>query len=208
MAMANVMAVSSVRRCLKESGANGRSRGLGMGIARLNILMMLAAGILPVQRGARPSEPADAIREPSFPGDATRGKAIFEGKGCLGCHRVRDNGSHLGPDLSDFGSVKRTPEDVERSILEPDAEILPQNRSYRVVKRDGSAITGRLLNHDTFTVQLIDSKERLLTFQKADLREYGFVKTSPMPAYRGKLSSDELADLTAHLVSLKGITKQ
>lgn len=35
------------------------------------------------------------------PGDATRGKAIFEGKGnCQSCHRVNGTGSLFGPDLS------------------------------------------------------------------------------------------------------------
>jgi len=57
-------------------------------------------------------------------------------------------------------------------------------------------------------VQLIDSKEQLRTFQKSELREYGFVKNSPMPSYRGKLTSGELTDVIAYLSSLKGITKQ
>ena len=97
---------------------------------------------------------------------------------------------------------------MERSILEPDGEILPQNRTYRVVTRDGTTVVGRLLNHDTFSVQLIDSRERLLAFLKSNLREYGFVKNSPMPSYRGKITPQETTDLVAYLASLKGITKQ
>ncbi len=70
--------------------------------------------------------------------------------------------------------------------------------------RDGVATTGQLLNHDLFTVQLLDSKERLMSFQKSDLREYAFIDTSPMPSYKDKLSADEVADLVSYLVSLKG----
>src|SRR6266705_3660387 len=44
----------------------------------------------------------------SAPGDPVRGKAIFEGKGeCLNCHRVKDKGSRLGPDLGEIGMVRR-----------------------------------------------------------------------------------------------------
>jgi putative heme-binding domain-containing protein len=148
---------------------------------------------------------ASATRSGISEGDAVRGKAIFEGKGvCLTCHRVGNNGSRVGPDLSDVGYVRRTGE-LERSILEPDAEVLPQNRTFHVTTQDGTNLSGRLLNQDGFTVQLIDSKERLLSFFKSDLKEYGFVDKSPMPSYQGKLSTEELADLVSYLASLKGI---
>jgi putative heme-binding domain-containing protein len=138
-------------------------------------------------------------------GNAARGKAVFEGKGgCTGCHRVGATGSRVGPDLSDVGSQRRAVE-IEQSVLDPDAEILPQNRSYRVTTKSGETVTGRLLNVDTFTVQLLDSKERLRAFPKANLQEWDFIDKSPMPSYRNKLSSQELADLIAYLVSLKGV---
>jgi len=136
-------------------------------------------------------------------GDAARGQAIFEGKGqCLTCHRVKDKGSRLGPDLSDIGGIRRVVE-MEKTLADPNATLLPQNRFFRVTTRDGSSTTGRILNQDTFTVQLIDSRERLLSFQRADLREFTAVK-SPMPAYKDKLTAPEMADLIVYLVSLKG----
>jgi len=78
---------------------------------------------------------------------------------------------------------------------------------FRAVLKDGSIITGRLLNLDQFTVQLFDSKERLLTLQRPDLREFSAIKSS-MPSYRDKLTAQELSDLLAYLVSLKGQVKQ
>lgn len=138
-------------------------------------------------------------------GNAARGKAVFEGKGgCTACHRVGATGSRIAPDLSDVGAQRRVVE-IEQSLLDPDAEILPQNRTYRVVTKSGETVIGRLLNIDSFTLQLLDSKERLLSFSKADLQASAFVENSPMPSYRDKLSSQELADLVAYLVSLKGI---
>lgn len=163
-----------------------------------------AAGIVAYLRDM--AEPASRSALP--PGDIAQGRAIFEGKGgCRSCHRVRDNGARLGPDLTDIGSLRRTVE-LERSILDPDAEILPQNRFFRVVSQGGTTTTGRLLNQDAFTVQLFDSQERLLSFSKSNLKEYGFIDKSPMPSYSGKLSPKELADLVSYLASLKGIDKQ
>ena len=144
----------------------------------------------------------------SAPGDAVRGKTLFENEGqCLSCHRVKDQGSRVGPDLTEIGSVRRLVE-LERSILEPDAEILPQNRFVRVVTRDDVTVTGRLLNQDTFTVQLIDSEERLRSFERSNLKQYVFLNKSPMPSYQGKFDPRELADLVSYLASLKGINGQ
>jgi putative heme-binding domain-containing protein len=139
------------------------------------------------------------------PGDAPRGRMLFEGKGaCATCHRVNGNGSRLGPDLSDIGQLRRAGE-LERSLVEPNAEILPPNRPFRVVARDGTTTTGRLLNHDSFIVQMLDSQQQLRSFTKATLREYAFVDKSPMPSARDSLSSEEIVDVIRYLVSLTGV---
>ena len=141
-------------------------------------------------------------------GNPSAGGEIVTGKGqCLSCHRVRDAGSRLGPDLTDVGTSRR-PDQLHASLVDPDAEILPENRRYRVVTRDGTTITGRILNHDTFQVLMMDAKEQLRSFNKTDLREHGFVKGSGMPSYREKLRPQELADVVAYLMTLKGVAPQ
>ena len=65
-------------------------------------------------------------------------------------------------------------------------------------------INGRRLNEDTYTVQLIDDQEKLVSLIKADLREYTILTASPMPSYRDRLTPDELTDVVAYLLSLKG----
>ncbi len=137
-------------------------------------------------------------------GDASRGEALFKGTGnCAGCHRVNGQGPRVAPDLSDIGAL-RTADALKRSLLDPTGAMLPLNRSVRAVTRDGKVITGRRLNEDTYTVQLIDDQERLVSVEKADLREYTVLKTSSMPSYKDKLSSQELTDVVAYLLSLKG----
>jgi putative heme-binding domain-containing protein len=134
-------------------------------------------------------------------GDASRGKAAFDRAGaCTSCHRVAGAGSRVGPDLSDVGS-RRSAAELERALLEPGADVAPANRTYRVVLQDGTTVSGRLLGHDTFTVQLLDTREQLRSFTKSDLRELGFVP-SPMPAYRA--TPQEVADMISYLSSLRG----
>ena len=137
-------------------------------------------------------------------GDAVRGKALFEGKGCLNCHRVSGIGSRVGPDLTNVGQLRRS-DYLERALVNPAAEVVPTGRFYRVVTKDGATVSGRLLNIDTFTVQMIDMKEQLRSFSKANLKEHGFIP-SPMPSFKSTLNTQELADVVSYLVSLKGRT--
>lgn len=153
--------------------------------------------VLYLRGNARPHD------EPRLPGDPARGKALFEGKGkCLRCHRVDGRGSRVGPDLSRIGRLRRVG-DLTTSLLDPAAEVQPDNRFYRVVTRDGEEVRGRLLNRDTYTVQLIDLDERLRSFERATLSEQGF-EESPMPSYRDELSEQEIADLVSYLASRHG----
>jgi cytochrome c oxidase cbb3-type subunit III len=142
------------------------------------------------------------------PGNESAGSAIVNGKGkCLTCHRLQSAGSRYGPDLTDIGAI-RTPDQLKASLLDPDAEILPEHRTYRVVTRDGVATVGRLLNHDTFQVLMRDMKDQLRSFQKSELREHGFVEGSPMPSFRTTLTPQEIADVIAYLGTLKGVVAQ
>ena len=137
-------------------------------------------------------------------GDPVRGKAAFDGKGrCQSCHGAGASGSRTAPSLADVGAV-RTPAEIERSILEPSAELHPDFRTVRAVTKSGDTITGRLLNQDTFSLQLLDSKERLRGLQKSELRESAILPTSPMPSAKGTLSAAEVADLVAYLSTMRG----
>ena len=151
---------------------------------------------------------ADVRSVAATTGDATRGKALFEGKGaCNTCHRVRGEGSRSGPDLSEAGLMLR-PIEIETSILDPDASISTTSPPFRVVKKDGTVVSGLLLNQDIFSVQLLDANGALASLQKSDLRESGLLRKSPMPSYKGKLTPQELADLIAYVGALRGAEVQ
>ena len=144
---------------------------------------------------------AAATRASVATGDAARGKAAFDRQGaCTSCHRVAGAGGRVGPDLTGIGG-RRSAAELERALLDPAADVAPANRTYRVVLQDGSTVTGRLLGHDTFTVQMLDTHEQLRSFTKSELREQGFAP-SPMPPYRA--TAQEIADMVSYLSSLRG----
>jgi putative heme-binding domain-containing protein len=138
-------------------------------------------------------------------GDAVRGRALFAGKAeCASCHRVNGAGPRLAPDLSDIGAI-RTLAALQRALLTPTEALLPIHRPVRVVLKNGRTLHGRRLNEDTYSVQLVDEQEKLHSIAKADVRELVVETRSTMPSYTDRLTQDELADVIAYLVSLKGL---
>jgi|GEM_PF-131259 len=136
-------------------------------------------------------------------GDAVRGKTLFEGRGeCSTCHRVDGVGARTAPDLSDVG-LRRTPENLQLNLVDPSTALLPINRPIRAVTRSEEVITGRRLNEDTYSVQLIDSVGQLRSLIKDDLVSYTISEqASKAPT---SLNNDEVADVVAYLLSLRGV---
>ena len=138
-------------------------------------------------------------------GNPQRGRTLFEGKGeCATCHRVNGKGPRLAPDLSDIGAI-RTAASLQRSLLQPTESLLPIHRPVRVAMKDGRTLKGRRLNEDTYTVQIIDAQERLLSLDKSDIKQLFVETTASMPSYQGRLTPEELADLLGYLASLRGL---
>ena len=135
-------------------------------------------------------------------GDAVRGKTVFDAKGnCTSCHSVAGVGARKAPDLANVGAVRRAPE-IERALLEPQADVQPNHRYYRVVLQDGTAVTGWLLGYDTFNIRMLDSGEQLRSFARSDLKSHGFIE-SPMPSYKNTLTPQEIADIVSYLSTLR-----
>ena len=138
-------------------------------------------------------------------GDQVRGQSLFAGKGdCASCHRVKGQGPRVAPDLTGLGSV-RTAANLQQSLLDPTGSMLAVNRPVRAVLGDGTVLNGRRLNEDTYTIQIIDQDERLRSLEKAELRELAALTESPMPPATDTLDEQEMADVLAYLLTLKGL---
>ncbi len=135
--------------------------------------------------------------------EIVRAKQLIQRNGCLSCHRLDDAGSYLGPYLDDVGA-HRSPEQLRASLVSPNKEVVAENRTVQLITRDGETVTGRLLNQDAFSVQVIDSSGRLKTYDRQGLRAFTIVTTNPMPSYEEKLDAQDLAGLVRYLGTLKG----
>jgi cytochrome c oxidase cbb3-type subunit III len=136
------------------------------------------------------------------PGNAEAGKAVYAKGGCAACHRIGDQGSDLGPDLTDIGR-RRGLAFLEESIVKPEAFVPNKYRAVQLVMTSGSTISGIRLNEDDLSVQVRDLSGAPRSFLKENIKELRRDKTTVMPSY-GTLSKKELDDLVAYLNSLKG----
>jgi cytochrome c oxidase cbb3-type subunit III len=136
-------------------------------------------------------------------GDAGRGQKIYASSGCASCHRVNGMGGSLGPDLSDVGSA-RSVAYLRESITAPDAVVPRRYWVATLQDASGSKVRGFILNEDTYTVQFVDMKSQLHSYDKSSIRNLTIDKThSAMPSFRDKLSGDQLKDLVAYLWTLR-----
>ena len=159
--------------------------------------------VAPPTAAPAPSPAAVLLASPLSEAEIARATGLIKANGCLSCHRVDNMGSYVGPDLSDIGA-SRSAVDIRAALVSPSKDVRPENRSVRLVTKDGKTVTGRILNQDGFSVQIIDSSSQLRSFQKASLREFTIVTANPMPSYADKMSAQDLTDLVHYLSSLKG----
>lgn len=90
---------------------------------------VLSLGTAPVA-AAPPAPPAPAPAEPPAPEaapapSAERGAALFQARGCTGCHRVRGAGGTLGPELTYEGEVAGHDADWHRRHLADPRAVTP-----------------------------------------------------------------------------------
>jgi putative heme-binding domain-containing protein len=184
-------------------GAQGSSAELDNVVGYLSANFGKGNSAAPVVT-AHPGTPQMVAEEaPLSNEEISRAHKLIEENGCLSCHRVGETGSYIGPDLNGVGAG-RSPEQLRASLVSPNKEVLPENRTVRLVTSDGTTVTGRLLNQDGFTVQLIDSSSQLRSLERSSLRAVTIVTTNPMPSYADRLSPRDLSGLVRYLSSLKG----
>lgn len=145
-------------------------------------------------------------------GNAARGKELFFGTAACGtCHMVQGKGGRLGPDLTTTGSarsidylvdsVRNPSRRLAQGILEAAKEFPQEYESVTVVTADGKKYLGVALNEDDFTVQIMDTREQIHSFDKDKLKSYEKTRESLMPANDAKsLSDKDLQDVIAFML--------
>jgi putative heme-binding domain-containing protein len=130
------------------------------------------------------------------------GKALYARNGCAACHRIGEEGTDLGPALTDVGR-RRGLAFLEESLVKPEKFVANAFRAVQVVLKSGQTIAGVRLNEDDLSLQLRDLSGSPRSYLKENIREIRRDKPSLMPSYEARLNKTELADLVAYLNSLK-----
>jgi putative heme-binding domain-containing protein len=143
-----------------------------------------------------------AIVEPPR-GNAENGAEVFRTM-CAACHRVNTKGGRLGPDLSRIGSA-RTRDVLLARIRRGSEEFRPGFEPVTITPPDGPPIQGVKKNEDLFSVQIMDSHERIQGYEKDKMQAVENGRKSAMPVFgTDRLSDSELDDLLRYLQTLRG----
>jgi alcohol dehydrogenase (cytochrome c) len=136
-------------------------------------------------------------------GNVDHGRQLFSQQ-CTSCHRVAGAGGRIGPDLTRIG-VSRSRAALTREIRTPSEWMAPNFETVTIVTKDGQRIRGVKKSEDVFTIQIMDTRERLQGYVKANLQQVIFEKDSLMPAFPpARLSDSDLTDVVGYLTTLRG----
>jgi cytochrome c oxidase cbb3-type subunit III len=145
---------------------------------------------------------ATARSEPAR-GNAENGEKIYRVQ-CLACHRVNGVGGRLGPDLSRIGAA-RSREVLELRIRGGVEGFLPGYEPVTLTPGTGETVVGVKKNEDLFSVQIMDTRERIQGYDKASLKQMQNNPRSAMPAFgTNRISESDLDDLIRYLQTLRG----
>jgi len=136
-------------------------------------------------------------------GNVENGRRLFASQ-CVSCHRVAGTGGRIGPDLTRIG-IARTRAALIREIRTPSEFVAPGFTTVSLVTKDGQRVRGTMKNEDVFSIQVMDTRERIQGYAKSNLQEIVYEPTSLMPTFgAGRLNDSDLADLVGYLTTLRG----
>ena len=140
---------------------------------------------------------------PAPQGNAENGERIFRTR-CANCHQVNGRGGVLGPDLSRIGGA-RTAAALTRQIRGAVEDFRAGYEPVTVTTSEGRTVRGTRKGEDLFSVQVMDTTERLQGYVKSDVKAVTSEKRSLMPVYSiDQLNQQDLNDLLVYLGTLRG----
>ncbi len=151
------------------------------------------------------NDPLSAYAECLEGGNLARGIEIFFGNAaasCRRCHKVKGDGSDVGPDLSAV-SKENPRQYLLESIIKPNAKIAKGFETVVFAMDDGRIVSGIVKSEDKTTYQIMKPMGEIVIIEKdqIDAQAKG---QSGMPADMAKqLSKSDIRDLIEYLSTLK-----
>jgi putative heme-binding domain-containing protein len=136
-------------------------------------------------------------------GNAENGATIFRAQ-CSACHRVNAVGGRTGPDLSRVG-IARSREMLVLRIRRGAEDFGAGYAPVTLTPHTGPAVQGVKKNEDLFSVQIMDTRERIQGYEKDKMKAVVDGTRSAMPIFGpDRLSDGDLDDLVRYLSTLRG----
>ena len=136
--------------------------------------------------------------------DFANGRKMFAAAGCFACHRFRNQGGMVGPDLTTAGR-RYSARDLLDQVINPSKVINDQFSAVQIVTDEGRVHNGVIVNLSgdrlTLNTDLSDPNKRI-AIERDTIEELIVSKTSPMPAgLLKRMTKEEILDLIAYLIS-------
>lgn len=132
-------------------------------------------------------------------GDTTRGAEIFR-QNCLPCHRLKNEGNLVGPDLA---SVAAKPTDyLLAAILDPNQSVEARYTAYSLTTRNDLEYNGIVAGESANSITLRLAGARDVVVLRSDISEMTSTGKSLMPdGFENTISSQAMADLIEYIHS-------
>jgi len=134
--------------------------------------------------------------------NAAEGRRIFEGN-CATCHKVKSNGSDIGPDLT-FVQKKFDRPGLLDAIINPSAAIVFGYEPWLITTKDGESLFGFIIadGEQTVVVKDINGKKHVISTKNVSTRKKQENSLMPAPTSLG-LTEQDLADVAEYIMTLK-----
>ncbi len=133
-------------------------------------------------------------------GDLVRGAELFKQHKCATCHWTGSRGGRLGTNLS---RLSASSDYVRKSLVDPNSQIDIDYQLLQIEMEDGTVLSGRRLNENTYYILLMDEKEKLHAIPKNRIEQLNRPHRSLMPSFKENLSTADIEDLASYIFSLR-----
>ncbi|WP_417384953.1 PVC-type heme-binding CxxCH protein [Gimesia sp.] len=150
-------------------------------------------------------DPIGGYLETLSGGNAARGREIFFGRSdtsCRRCHKIRNNGGEVGPDLSGIG-IDKDRRYLLEAIVAPNKAIAKGFETAVLAMLDGKVIVGIIRNETDTDLELMDAKGTVIHVSKDEIDERASGKSAMPEEIVKQLSKDDLRDLVEFLSQQK-----
>jgi len=134
--------------------------------------------------------------------DPQKGENIYRRLNCMSCHAIGGAGGTIGSDLSSLGANAPT-DYIIQSILSPSEDIKDGFELNRIVKKDGTVITGYVARETSSEVIIEDMAGQEISIPQSQINVHETVPGSLMPpGLTAPLERKEFIDLIGFLSKL------